>query len=145
MPRGYLRFPHLAGDLLTFVAEDDIWLAPLGGGTAWRLSTDHVPASRPRLSPDGRWVAWTSTVDGAPEVHLVALDGGDRRRLTHFGVATTMVLGWTADGRVLTSSHGGESSRSRRARMPSASTVGYRNGCRTGSSATSPWPRAAPC
>ena len=36
MARGYLRFPHLAGDLLTFVAEDDIWLAPLGGGRAWR-------------------------------------------------------------------------------------------------------------
>src|SRR5262245_36617828 len=115
MARGYLRFPHLAGDLLTCVAEDDIWLAPLGGGRAWRLSTDHVPVSRPRLSPDHRWVAWTSTVDGAPEVHVVALDGGERRRLTHFGVATTIVLGWTADGRVLASSHGGESSRSRRA------------------------------
>ena len=47
MPRGYLRFPHLAGDLLTFVAEDDIWLAPVGGGKAWRLSTDHVPARSP--------------------------------------------------------------------------------------------------
>ena len=66
MSRGYLRFPHLAGDLLTFVAEDDIWLAPLGGGRAWRVSTDHVPVSRPRLSPDGQRVAWTSTVDGAP-------------------------------------------------------------------------------
>ena len=59
-------------------------------------------------------MAWTSTVDGAPEVHVVDLDGGDRRRLTHFGVATTVVLGWTADGRVLAASHGGEKSRSSR-------------------------------
>ena len=115
MTRGYLRFPHLAGDLLTFVAEDDVWLAPLAGGRAWRITTDRVPASRPRLSPDGRRVAWASTVDGAPEVHVVDLDGGNRRRLTYFGVATTTVFGWTADGRVLVSSHGGEQSRSRRA------------------------------
>ncbi|MCE0446966.1 hypothetical protein LT493_27920 [Streptomyces tricolor] len=24
----YLRLPHLSGDLLCFVAEDDLWLAP---------------------------------------------------------------------------------------------------------------------
>lgn len=24
----YLRFPHLSGDLLCFVSEDDLWLAP---------------------------------------------------------------------------------------------------------------------
>ena len=29
---GYLRFPHVRGDLLTFVAEDDIWLAAASGG-----------------------------------------------------------------------------------------------------------------
>jgi tricorn protease len=114
MARGYLRFPHLAGDLLTFVAEDDVWLVPAAGGRAWRITTDHVPVSRPRLSPDGNRVAWTSTVDGAPEVHVVNLDGGDRRRLTHFGVDTTLVFGWTADGRVLAGSHAGRESRSRR-------------------------------
>jgi tricorn protease len=111
MPRGYLRFPHLAGELLTFVAEDDVWLAPTGGGRAWRITSDHVPVSRPRLSPDGRRVAWTTTVDGAPEVHVVDLEGGSRRRLTHFGVATTVSLGWTADGRVLAASHAGEEGR----------------------------------
>ena len=29
---GYLRFPHLRGDLLTFVAENDVWLAGADGG-----------------------------------------------------------------------------------------------------------------
>ena len=114
MTRGYFRFPHLAGDLLTFVAEDDVWLAPLSGGRAWRVTTDHVPVSRPRLSPDGQRVAWTSTVDGAPEVHVVDLEGGTRRRLTYFGVATTIALGWTHDGRVLAASHAGVESQKRR-------------------------------
>ena len=30
----YLRFPHVHGDLVTFVAEDDVWVAPLQGGRA---------------------------------------------------------------------------------------------------------------
>ena len=37
---GYLRFPHIHDDLLAFVAEDDVWLAPADGGRAWRLTSD---------------------------------------------------------------------------------------------------------
>ena len=48
---GYLRFPHIHGDLLTFVAEDDVWLAPLGGGRAWRLSADRAEARQPAFFP----------------------------------------------------------------------------------------------
>ena len=54
---GYLRFPHVHGDLLTFVAEDDVWLAPAAGGRGWRLSADQALASRPRFAPDGTQVA----------------------------------------------------------------------------------------
>ena len=73
---GYLRFPHLHADLLTFVADDDVWLAPVGGGRAWRLSADRARASYPRLARDGSAVAWTGRRDGAPEVYLASLDGG---------------------------------------------------------------------
>ncbi|CAM5698280.1 hypothetical protein SGRIM128S_05437 [Streptomyces griseomycini] len=66
----YLRFPHLHGELVAFTAEDDVWLAPLDGGRAWRVSADNVPVNHPRISPDGTTVAWTSTRDGAPEVHV---------------------------------------------------------------------------
>ena len=115
MTRGYSASPTLPATCSRSWPRTTSGWRRSAGGRAWRITTDHVPASRPRLSPDGRRVAWTSTVDGAPEVHVVDLDGGNRRRLTYFGVATTTVLGWTADGRVLASSHGGEQSRSRRA------------------------------
>ena len=49
----YLRFPHLRGDTLVFVAEDDVWTAPVSGGRAYRLTADDVPVGTPRLSPDG--------------------------------------------------------------------------------------------
>lgn len=104
----YLRFPHLHGELVAFTAEDDVWLASLdGGGRAWRVSAENVPVTHPRISPDGTTVAWTSTRDGAPEVHTAPVDGGPARRLTYWGSARTQVRGWTADGEVLvTTAHG---------------------------------------
>jgi tricorn protease len=73
---GYLRFPHLQGELLTFVADGDVWLAPASGGRAWRLSADRAGAAHPRLSRDGAAVAWASGRDGAPEVYVASVDGG---------------------------------------------------------------------
>ena len=105
----YLRYPHLRGDLLTFVAANDIWLAPVTGGRAWRLTDDRQPVRTPRFSPDGSHVAFVSFRDGHPEAYAVALEGdGDLTRLTWWGAKNTLVLGWTADGRVLVASHAGE-------------------------------------
>ena len=100
----YLRYPDVRGDLLTVVAADDVWLAPVTGGRAWRLTDDRTPVRNPRFSPDGATVAWTSTRDGHSEVYVVPVEGGTPRRLTWWGNATTTVLGWTADGRVLVAS-----------------------------------------
>ncbi|MEV6104870.1 PDZ domain-containing protein [Streptomyces sp. NPDC051940] len=108
--QAYLRFPHLRGDLLAFTAEDDVWAAPLDGGRAWRVSADNMPVSHPRISPDGAHIAWTSTRDGSPEVHLAPVDGGTTTRLTHWGNIRTAVRGWTPGGRVLAVSARGEAS-----------------------------------
>ncbi|MFF7988279.1 S41 family peptidase [Kitasatospora xanthocidica] len=104
----YLRHPHLHGDLVAFVAENDLWLAPLDGGRAWRLTADQRPVHDPRFSPDGRHIAFTSTRDGAPEVHVVPTDGGPSRRLTHWGSGQTRVQGWTADGRPIATTTAGQ-------------------------------------
>ncbi|WP_329494927.1 PDZ domain-containing protein [Kitasatospora herbaricolor] len=104
----YLRHPHLHGDLITFVAENDIWLAPLDGGRAWRLTADQVPVSHPRFSPDGRHIAWASTRDGAPEIHLAPVEGGPARRLTYWGSGQTRMRGWTADGRPIATTTAGQ-------------------------------------
>ncbi len=83
---GYLRFPHVQGDLLTFIAEDDVWLAPAAGGRAWRLSADQAEAARPRFARDGASVAWVSWRDGPAEVYLAGTDGAaPGRRLTYWG------------------------------------------------------------
>jgi tricorn protease len=96
----YLRFPHLHDDLVTFVADDDVWLAPVAGGRAWRVSADHAAARNPRISRDGTMIAWTSERDGPPEVYLAAIDGGTRR-LSYWGDGRTEVRGWTPEGDVV--------------------------------------------
>lgn len=97
----YLRFPHISHETLTFVADDDVWAAPVDGGRAWRLSADQAPASHPRLSPDATKVAWTSVRDGAPEIYLADLGSGSTERLTYWGNARTRTRGWTPEGEVL--------------------------------------------
>ncbi|MEU6226302.1 S41 family peptidase [Streptomyces sp. NPDC047042] len=120
----YLRLPHLSGDLLCFVAEDDLWLArldqdedadenakgpsPAGDARrAWRLTVDRTKIGHPRFSPDGTHIAYTSWRSLVPEIHRVPVDGGQARRLTHWGSADTQVCGWTPDGDILAvASHG---------------------------------------
>ncbi|MEU1316953.1 S41 family peptidase [Streptomyces tibetensis] len=104
----YLRLPHLHDDLLCFVAEDDLWLAPLDSpGRAWRLTVDRTKAGHPRFSPDGRHLAYTSWRSLVPEVHVVPVDGGPGRQVSHWGSADTRVCGWTPDGEILAvASHG---------------------------------------
>jgi tricorn protease len=98
---GYLRFPHISRDVVVFVAADDLWLAPLAGGRAWRFTTDEAQAATPRLTPDGTQVAWVSAKDGSPEIYVAGLADGTSTRLTYWGTSWARVSGWTPAGEVL--------------------------------------------
>ena len=105
---GYLTFPHVHGELITFVSEDDVWLAPADGGRAWRLSAGQAGATRPRLSRDGTQVAWTGIQRDAAEVFVSPAEGGLSRQLTFWGDARTEACGWTPAGEVLAVSAAGQ-------------------------------------
>jgi tricorn protease len=97
----YFRYPNLCGDLLTFVADDDVWLAPSAGGRAWRISADRVPAAGPKFSGDGSLVAWTSWRDGPPEIYLASTAGGDAARVSYWSNPGTRLRGWDPAGDIL--------------------------------------------
>ena len=98
MTTGYPRYPTIHGDTIVFVAEDDLWRVPADGGTASRITAGLAAASRPLVSPDGTTIAYTGAEEGPSEVHVVPLDGGRSRRLTHEGTMWCRVTGWSADG-----------------------------------------------
>lgn len=110
----YLRFPHIHGDLVCFVAEDDLWLASLApeGERPWRLTVDRTRCGHPRFSPDGESIAFTTWRSLDPEVHLVPVSGGPARRLSHWGSSDARVCGWAPSDRgsgydiLAVSSHG---------------------------------------
>lgn len=95
---GYYRTPHLCGDTLVFITEDDVWSAPVAGGIARRLTTSPGECSLPRLSPDGAWIAYVGRDEGHPEVFVIPAAGGPARRLTYLGSDALYVSGWSADG-----------------------------------------------
>ncbi|HEV7626075.1 MAG TPA: peptidase S41, partial [Streptomyces sp.] len=111
----YIRHPHLHDGLVCFVAEDDVWMAPLPPADAsqngrwpgeeqdraWRLTVDRTRVSHPRFSPDGQHIAFTSWRSLDPEIHLVPVVGGPTRRLSYWGAPYARVCGWTPEGDVL--------------------------------------------
>ncbi len=109
----YLRYPHISGDSVVFVAENDVWLSGRDGGRAFRVSADHAPARSPRLSPDGSHVAWTADRDGAFEVYVAPTEGGSSRRLTFWGQQRTLVRAWLSDDEILVVSTTGQAERQR--------------------------------
>ncbi|MFD0555447.1 tricorn protease [Stackebrandtia endophytica] len=98
MTTGYPRFPVISGNTIVFVAEDDLWQVPAEGGAASRLSVGRAAASEPRISPDRRWIAYTGAEEGAPDVHLIPVGGGEAKRLTYEASAVCKVAGWSRDG-----------------------------------------------
>jgi tricorn protease len=105
MPAGYYRFPTIHADRVVFAAEDDLWTVPAAGGLARRLTSGVGEATRPWLSPDGEWLAFTSSEEGPPEIFVMPAEGGASQRLTYLGGGSTLVAGWTADGCILFTSN----------------------------------------
>ena len=95
-----LRQPTLSKTHVVFVYANDLWKAPLSGGTAIRLTSDIGYESLPHFSYDEKWIAFSAQYDGNTDVYIVSAEGGEPKRLT-FHPGGDFVQGWTPDGKVL--------------------------------------------
>ena len=86
--------------------RNDIGLFRLGEGVA---SAPFVAGSAekqwPRISPDGRWLAYMSTETGRSEIYVIPLSGSGAKRQISLGGGTRPV--WSRDGRELYYRRGG--------------------------------------
>ncbi len=103
-----LRFPAIHGDRVAFTYAGDIWVAPVTGGTATRLTAHPGMEVFARFSPDGKWIAFTGQYDGDEQVYVMPSTGGEPKQLTFYPARGPLtprwgwdnhVYGWTADGK----------------------------------------------
>lgn len=105
-----LRYPDAWGDFVVFTYAGDLWRAPVAGGPAYRLTTHAGQEIFPKVSPDGRWIAFSGEYSGTRQVYVIPSWGGEPKQLTFYNDAGPMpprggfddwVLGWTRDGKIL--------------------------------------------
>jgi tricorn protease len=99
-PQGYYRYPAIHGDTIAFVAEGDVWTVGVKGGTARRLTSHPGEESHPKISPDGRLIAFAAAYEGPTEVYTMPLEGGSPTRRT-FAAEPSTPVGWTPGGRLI--------------------------------------------
>jgi len=91
---GALLVTEEAGD-----NRHDILVQPADGSPARQFQATRADETAARMSPDGRWVAYTSDVSGRPEVYVESYpDGGNRVRISASGGMHPV---WRGDGREL--------------------------------------------
>ncbi len=103
-----LRFPDISNNLVAFVYAGDIWTVSAGGGEARRLTSHEGFELFPKISPDGRWIAFSAEYSGNRQVYVMPSGGGEPRQLTWYnsigvmpprGGYDNVVLDWTPDSR----------------------------------------------
>lgn len=70
------------GRQLALDLQGGIWVLPVAGGTARRITDEYNDARQPAWSPDGRTIAFQGFRDGSYDIWAVETDGTRLRRLT---------------------------------------------------------------
>ena len=105
------RFPQPYGDRIVFAADGNVWSVPKTGGTAERLTSAPGQDMMPRVSPDGRWIAYTEASKAGTDIWVIPANGGAARRLTFHpatrsapGAATGRTTWWSPGPRIRSTS-----------------------------------------
>lgn len=99
------------GTEIIFTYDGDLWKVPTNGGTATRLTAMAGQESYPRVSPDGKWIAFSSAQYGNTDVFVMPYGGGDIERLTYHSSADQMEA-WSWDSKTIYFRSGRYNSRS---------------------------------
>lgn len=98
-----LKSPSLSNDKIAFAYAGNIWVAARDGSAPRQLTEKQSSESRPSLSPDGKWIAFTGTYDDNNDVYVIPATGGTLKRLT-FHPGADEVRSWDGNDKIVFSS-----------------------------------------
>lgn len=103
-----LRQPDINGDKVVFVYAGDLWSVDANGGDAHRLTSHEGIELFPKISPDGKWIAFSAEYSGSRQIWVMPAEGGTAKQLTYYnsvgvvpprGGFDNVVLDWTSDSK----------------------------------------------
>lgn len=101
-----MRYPDINKNLVAFVYAGDIWTVDSNGGDAKRLTSHKGQEIFPKISPDGKWIAFSAEYSGSRQVYIMPSNGGTPTQLTWFNDVGAMpprggfdrvILDWSPD------------------------------------------------
>ena len=96
----FTSYPTLTpdGKTVIFSYEGDLWKTDLNNSVAVRLTAMQGEETHPHVSPDGKWLAFSSNQFGNNDVFVMPLAGGEVKQLT-WHEASDEVDSWTWDSK----------------------------------------------
>ncbi|MTB50529.1 S41 family peptidase [Lewinella sp. W8] len=88
------------GKTIIFTYNGDLWEVPAAGGQANRLTALDGAESSPRVSPDGKWIAFSSSQYGNNDLYLMPFGGGPIRQLS-FHESSDVAATWSWDSQTI--------------------------------------------
>lgn len=88
------------GKVIVFSYDGDLWKVPTAGGNADRLTAMDGNETRPAISPDGQWLAFSSTQMGNKDIYIMPMAGGEIQQLT-FHQSNDDVDAWSWDSQTI--------------------------------------------
>ncbi len=103
-----MRYPDINNNLIAFVYAGDIWTVNANGGDAKHLTSHEGMELFPKISPNGKWIAYSAEYSGSRQIFIIPSGGGVPQQLTYYNSVGLMpprggfddaVLDWTPDSK----------------------------------------------
>jgi Tol biopolymer transport system component/imidazolonepropionase-like amidohydrolase len=92
---------HPDGQRIVFSLLGDLYVLPIAGGTATRITSGPAYDVEPRFSPDGKTIAFASDRSGIENLWLCDVDGRNARPVSADKSSTVSGPAWSPDGEYL--------------------------------------------
>ena len=79
---------------------NQVWLCNSNGSNAIQLTKGDKNSSNPKWSPDGKWIAFTSSRDSKTNLYMLPVDGGESEKLTDVKTSVGNYE-WSHDGKMI--------------------------------------------